>query len=660
MKTSIDIVITTCNNYEGLSKILASLQEQTYQKYKCFVIDDDPTEVVQKLVTKNFPWVKYLSVVAKNGPARNRNIAIDEGNSEYIVVLDDDVILIETWLESMFSFIKSNVNIGCVGSQLRFQQKPDTINSIGIYLSDNGIGGDIFFNRKLSAIDEYVLNVPIKMAAVCSAATIFRRDVFELAGRFDPKYFYLGEDTDLCYRIYLCGYDIFYNPSAVAYHKMHGVSNRFKYKKIQYLCIRNSVYTILKNLSFKTSFKSIVLCIYDYKRLPIILGRALVWNIINIISVMVWKNKIKKVKKKNSVDIIKLNKQLIDLIEMQTKERVNCHSKKRDLYIETIGKIAGNRSKNILHEQKIKNLIFHTTNLCNQNCKHCFMHDRLNNKKDMILKLPEIEQFFSKLGRLNNVVLGGGEPFLRKDLVEICQIIDKYNDASITIPTNSFNPGKIANIVECILKSTDCSLTISLSLDGLSEIHDEIRGVHGVFDKVHETYIELAKLKMRYWNKLWLQVNSSIFNVNYNNFEAIYNYVHDKMKFAAFSFETIRGNFDHSQVKSISNEDYSKLIHLLESKYNYSKEKIYLHKLSLEILNSRKQIVDCKAGKSFIVLDCEGNLGCCEILEPIANIRDFEYDYRKIMQLREWHDCLNGICDHKCWCTHMCFLAGSL
>jgi len=47
----------------------------------------------------------------------------------------------------------------------------------------------------------------------------------------------------------------------------------------------------------------------------------------------------------------------------------------------------------------------------------------------------------SHLGRLWQVTLSGGEPFLREDLDQICSVFSRVNSARIlTIPTNSLHP----------------------------------------------------------------------------------------------------------------------------------------------------------------------------------------------------------------------------
>ena len=80
--------------------------------------------------------------------------------------------------------------------------------------------------------------------------------------------------------------------------------------------------------------------------------------------------------------------------------------------------------------------IFFVTTKCNESCKHCFYHEHLNQKDEM--SLQEIEQMVGKLGKVQVLLLSGGEPFLRKDLYEVIKLfITKAGVKVVSIPTVS-------------------------------------------------------------------------------------------------------------------------------------------------------------------------------------------------------------------------------
>jgi radical SAM protein with 4Fe4S-binding SPASM domain len=84
--------------------------------------------------------------------------------------------------------------------------------------------------------------------------------------------------------------------------------------------------------------------------------------------------------------------------------------------------------------------------------------------------------------RLKTINFSGGEPFLRQDLPEfVREARQRCPGARITISTNAYAPDKIAETMGMILRN-DPSVRLAVSLDGLGESHDEIRGDGGAFE----------------------------------------------------------------------------------------------------------------------------------------------------------------------------------
>ena len=123
-------------------------------------------------------------------------------------------------------------------------------------------------------------------------------------------------------------------------------------------------------------------------------------------------------------------------------------------------------------------VLFTLTNRCNLRCIMCNFHnfpmdiaDELSTKNvtSMIAQIADL--------RIKNVVLSGGEPLLREDLFEII-----HYAFSLGIDTTLLTNGTIMN--EAIINKINSSglNSICLSIDGLEEKHDYIRG-EGAFKK---------------------------------------------------------------------------------------------------------------------------------------------------------------------------------
>ncbi len=134
---------------------------------------------------------------------------------------------------------------------------------------------------------------------------------------------------------------------------------------------------------------------------------------------------------------------------------------------------------------------FFVTWACNHRCVFCDVWKKT--PKDE-MPLGDIERVFSQLGRLDVVRLSGGEPFLRKDLAEIVNSLDRINRPSlIHITTNGILTRRIVETIERVERPGQ--IHIKVSIDDLGDKHDKIRGVNGAYEKAMQTVRELVRLR---------------------------------------------------------------------------------------------------------------------------------------------------------------------
>ncbi len=159
-------------------------------------------------------------------------------------------------------------------------------------------------------------------------------------------------------------------------------------------------------------------------------------------------------------------------------------------------------------------LIFEPTARCNSNCSFCYNKEKLNESEEM--KAEEIDLFTRKMDKLLTLALSGGEPFLREDLLEVVEIFSKNVDMEyLIIPTNGLLPDLIKEKTLRIIDKYEKKLIVTLSLDGLHQKHDEIRGVEGNFERLLETYDNLSAIDE---DNLEISVNTCLNSSNKEEF----------------------------------------------------------------------------------------------------------------------------------------------
>ncbi len=135
-------------------------------------------------------------------------------------------------------------------------------------------------------------------------------------------------------------------------------------------------------------------------------------------------------------------------------------------------------------EYPLNTAYLYLTDRCNLRCSHCWitpLYDREDKKTNSEIEIKYLKKAIidAKSIGLSCVKLTGGEPFLRKDILDLIFFLFS-NDITVDIETN----GVLLN-EEIVKKLNDFSVNqVSVSLDGASEkSHELIRGVAGCYQK---------------------------------------------------------------------------------------------------------------------------------------------------------------------------------
>jgi len=310
------------------------------------------------------------------------------------------------------------------------------------------------------------------------------------------------------------------------------------------------------------------------------------------------------------------------------------------------------------------------TNNCQSRCIMCDVWDynKRANFKNKELDIEEIKEFINEssyLKRVKSIVLSGGEPFLRDDFVEICGfLVSSFPNACINILTNALDTDRIINKTKLVLdRYNPHKLWLSSSMDGLGNVHDQIRGYNGAFSKLTETLHrcknELPEIKL-----------SSTFTVTpYNTSQllSVRNFCQEKDIdfFAQFTvqkdarekfiwkeehFKEVQKAVDQIIKELIVGRSYDEIKHKLDimSHLYYWSHFVEYKK------NPERFFKKCITGSRFAMFSPYGSLFFCPILRDKipGNIREEKFDNiwmsEKAWQIRKY------INEGKCHCCLVC------
>lgn len=299
------------------------------------------------------------------------------------------------------------------------------------------------------------------------------------------------------------------------------------------------------------------------------------------------------------------------------------------------------------------NVTCSVTNLCNSRCKTCFIWKLYRERpslKERELKLWEFERIFKSLGTsVVYLTFSGGEPFLRKDLSDICiSAYEQCRPRVVTIPTNALLPNIIESELRRILRTCETTVfTVNLSLDGVGRKHDEIRGVRRNFASFMDTFGRLSRLKEEFRN-LIVGVHSVLSVYSLDSALEVYEFAR-RLGPDSYIMEVAEERaelFNQESGVTPPPEDLARVLNKVREriKRDYlardgllgrfiQASRLAYYDVVPRILEKKRQIYPCYAGFASCQITPHGDVWPCCILgydKPMGNLRDDGYDFRKI------------------------------
>jgi len=321
-------------------------------------------------------------------------------------------------------------------------------------------------------------------------------------------------------------------------------------------------------------------------------------------------------------------------------------------------------------------LIHFLTNRCNARCSFCFIDFDDPNTFKNELTIEEIEKLTKNLGKsLLNVNLTGGEPFARKDIIDIAKLYIKNSTVqSIYVTTNASLPERVELFAKEITKlDKNIELTFQISIDDFPEKHNKVRKIENLFENCIETYFRLKKLS----SNVNPVVNITVNHENCDDIENIFNYLVKTCKINSLKCTIVRdeGVYKTPQEKrGRIFQAYSwltkKILEFTKNNTirNYNQNSIQgkLHnkkdeiswELTKKMYLKPNYVSPCHAGGLFGIITASGLVYPCEILEDklLGNLRENNMNLMKIWNSQKTKEAKNFIKRTNCNCTYECAL----
>ena len=324
-------------------------------------------------------------------------------------------------------------------------------------------------------------------------------------------------------------------------------------------------------------------------------------------------------------------------------------------------------------------LLMFVTNRCNARCEHCFYWSELNTKVKEELSVEEFDRIARSLGPVLQVTFTGGSPELRRDLPDVVErFYEHCRPANMTFCMLGHATERIVEHVAAIMRRCPGQkVKIGISLDGLGEEHDRLRGIPGLFDRVVATVRELAALKRSY-PRLRVDIGMTVHGLNYETVGETARWVRANLPVDVLKPILVRGNpLNPNAIDQVckttyldvvnreapwlngarSGADFSLWDYLVHSKEKVSRD------LITDISHSGSAPVTCAGGRETAVIYPTGDVAGCELRDDvIGNLREAEFDFRRLWfgDAARAFRATTGEVEPCQGCYHHCFISPAL
>ena len=287
-----------------------------------------------------------------------------------------------------------------------------------------------------------------------------------------------------------------------------------------------------------------------------------------------------------------------------------------------------------LHAIRPTVLIYNCTWVCDARCTMCSNWKWGDRKSDMTLDQLEPVMNNSFWGAVENLNISGGEPTTRNDLPEMVEMFHRHlpRMRKIGINTTGLTPKRaipmLTRIVEfCAAKGI--LISIRVSLDGIGDVHDQVRAVKKGFDKASQT-IEAMHALSKVHDNFSFGIASTIFATNLNDAENILAWARKKGLDVVFNMLRFTDAMLHNKeleekigFRQREEEFMRKFFidRVQEESVLSGQSFLYLHYADM-IANGYKRTMPCPFQSQGLLLNPNGDLHYCENSEKIGNVLD--------------------------------------
>jgi GT2 family glycosyltransferase len=214
------VVLLNYDGWQDTLECLNSLDKIIGNLITTIVVDNDSPSKPADILNEVRSHVDHFIQAPRNGGfAYGNNLGIRwalENGYQYILLLNNDTVVEQDFLEKMLNKFKDEPNLGVLGCRILNYYKPERVWFNGAKINWwKGIGQHYDFGKGLDMVCYHEKNDYIS-----GCVFLVKDEVFYKVGLLDEDYFMYFEDVAFSQAVLNAGYKIDYAPDAIVYHKI--------------------------------------------------------------------------------------------------------------------------------------------------------------------------------------------------------------------------------------------------------------------------------------------------------------------------------------------------------------------------------------------------------------------------------------------------------
>ncbi|HTI37003.1 MAG TPA: radical SAM protein [Vicinamibacterales bacterium] len=279
-------------------------------------------------------------------------------------------------------------------------------------------------------------------------------------------------------------------------------------------------------------------------------------------------------------------------------------------------------------------LIYNCTWVCDARCTMCNNWKWGDRKSDMTLEQLEPVMNSPFWGAVENLNISGGEPTTRNDLPEMVEMFHRHLPRlrKVGINTTGLTPKRAIPMLTRIVEfcaSKGILISIRVSLDGIGDVHNQVRSVKNGFDKAAQTIEAMQALAKQHEN-FSFGIASTIFATNMEDAQNILAWARAKGLDVVFNMlrftDAMLHNRDLQEKIGFRQreEEFMRnffLDRVQEESVLSGQAFMYLHYADM-IANGYQRTMPCPFQSQGLLLNPNGDLHYCENSQKLGNVLD--------------------------------------